>query len=361
MSDSQNTRRSDRAGFTLVELLVVITIIAILIGLALPAISRVRLSARVSSTQTLMSSLNAAVAQYQTDKRRLPGVFGAEDIGSSDNFNGGWKNRPGITSMENALLDLGGGAFTSTQDLQNAGFNTGQALEITLRGRTIYVIPSLVGSADQGGYLDIGRDVLVALPGQNSNLPGDGLPDVLDPFGTPIMMWSQNEQAGRNPLYALNNTRANEKALFYWASNGSYAMSAFPRGSFNSANNPPQGFAQYNRSLLSSTVIAPERDRILSIMALTGNRSLPTASSEVANPGGIGGNTDLLVPAQPRGEVVFVSAGPDLIYLNGFTGGQAGRNFDSAAYIPTGDFQRNQIDPRGQDLERFDDIVFGGS
>ena len=353
-------RAAGRRGFTLVELLVVIAIIAILVAIALPAFSRVRTQARVSTTQTLMSSINSGVAQYQTDRRRLPGLFGAEEIGSDDNFVGGWKNRPGITSMENALIDLAGGGFSSQQELQDAGFAVEDAVEVELNDRIVYIIPSLVGSVSETAYVDLGGDVLVAAEGQNSNLEGSGIPDVLDAFGTPVMMWAQNEQAGRNASYAQDNTRANEKALFYWASNGSYAMSSFPRGSFNSLNNPPQGVAQYRRSLLSSFLVPGERERVLSIMALTGNRAFPTTSSEIANPGGLGGGTEVLVPAQPRGETVFVSAGPDKIYLNAFKSNGAAPDFSSAMYTPTGDFDANQVDSDGQPIELFDEVILGG-
>jgi prepilin-type N-terminal cleavage/methylation domain-containing protein len=351
-----------RSGFTLVELLVVISIIAILIGLSIPALSRVRQQARISSTQTLMSSINAGVAQYQTDKRRLPGLFSAEEIGSTENFNGGWRNTPGVTPMENALIDLAGGGFTTVEQLENAGFTTGQAVEITLNDKTIYVVPALVGSAGEAGYVDLGADILVGIEGQNSNLPGNGLPDVLDAFGSPLMMWARNELAGRTAAYALNSSRpsGNEKALFYWASNGSYAMSSLPRGTFNSQNVPPRGISNYSRSLLSSELIGSERDRILSIMALTGNRSTPTTSDELPNPGGLGNNTDLIVPGQPRGDVILVSAGPDRIFLNGFQSGTGAADASSAAYTPTGDYNANQVDPNSRLLQQFDEVILGG-
>lgn len=361
--ESQNagTTSHRRSGFTLVELLVVIAIIAVLIGLSIPALSRVRQQARVATTQTLMSSLNAGVAQYQTDKRRLPGVFGAEEIGGSDNFNGGWKNLPGITTMENALIDLAGGGFSSEQEVQDAGFDSGSAIEVTLDDRTIYIIPELIGSAEESGYIDLDSDSLVAVEGQNSNLEDNGLPDVLDAFGTPVMMWAQNERAGKNAAYVLEDSRANERALFYWASNGSYAMSAFPRGTFNSLSNPPQGISQYRRSLLSSFLIPDEQSRLVSVMALTGNRSTPTTSDAVANPGGLGQGTDMIVPALPRGEAIFVSAGPDKIYLNGFMSGSPNRDFDAAVYTPTGDYDSNQVFSDGQTIERFDEVILGGS
>lgn len=359
MTAQNSPRAAGRLGFTLVELLVVIAIIAILIAIALPAFSRVRTQARVSSTQTLMSSINAGIAQFKTDRRRLPGVFSAEELGSSQNFNGGWLSSVGITPMENALLDLAGGAFANEQDLENAGFTTSQAIEITLDNKTVYVVPAFVGSAGDNGYVDLGSDVLVSVEGQNARLPQNGIPDVLDSFGTPLMLWAVNENAGRTAAYVAENSNGNTKALFYWASNGSYAMSGFPR-STTSGNSAPIGISQYRRSLLSSELIGNPNDRLRSIMAVTGNRSFPTTSSELANPGIGPSAPNILVPAQPRGESILMSAGPDRIYLNAFPSGANTRDFDSAAYTPTGDFERNQIDPNAQVIERFDDIVLGG-
>lgn len=360
--ESQNAvpATNRRRGFTLVELLVVISIIAVLIGLSIPALSRVRQQARVSSTQTLMNSINAGVAQYQTDKRRLPGVFSAEEIGSTDNFTGGWRNRPGVTSMENALIDLAGGAFSTVQEIEDAGFSPNSALRITLGGRTIYVIPELIGSLRETGYVDLDAETLVAVEGQNSDLEDTGLPDVLDAFGTPIMMWAQSERAGRNAAYVREYAETDERALFYWASNASYAMSGFPRGVSGTPTAPPTGISQYRRSLLSSFVIGSERDRLLSVMALTGNRSTPTTSDMLANPNGLN-STNMIVPAQPRGEVMFVSAGPDRIFLNGFKTSNTTPDAQSAVYTPTGDFGQYQIPATGLPIERFDEVLLGGS
>jgi len=62
-----------RPGFTLVELLVVISIIAMLVGMLLPAIGMARESARRSTCMNNVTQIGKALITYDADKTRLPG------------------------------------------------------------------------------------------------------------------------------------------------------------------------------------------------------------------------------------------------------------------------------------------------
>ena len=62
----------NRRGFTLIELIVTITILLLLIGLSLPAISGALNRSRKTEAMTLITSLESALTAYQTEYGKWP-------------------------------------------------------------------------------------------------------------------------------------------------------------------------------------------------------------------------------------------------------------------------------------------------
>ncbi len=67
--------KNNRPGFTLVELLVVITIIGILMGLLIPAVNAAREAARRNQCATQLKNLALAAIQHENTKGELPGYL----------------------------------------------------------------------------------------------------------------------------------------------------------------------------------------------------------------------------------------------------------------------------------------------
>ena len=75
---SWNNKR--RGGFTLVELLVVIGIIVVLIGIMLPAISKIRLAAKATATDGQIKKIMSAIENYRQAHQSFPGPQGLTNV-----------------------------------------------------------------------------------------------------------------------------------------------------------------------------------------------------------------------------------------------------------------------------------------
>ena len=304
-----------RRGFSLVELLTVIFIIALLIAILLPALGAVRSSGRQASTTALLSGLNQAAGQFELDNQRQPGYFDAETLGSANNFTLG--AGVGLTYMENALLSLSGQDAISVTDPGQPGW-----IQVNPTGdidNAIWVKPDLIGASADAYFLPSAENLgFMSANQQTGNLNAQsvgqstGLPDLIDPFGQPVLAWIENESGPRNIRTAnqfATLDSQNDSARFYWAANGSL-LSSTQLGEqgqdMTLAPVPGQVGSLIGQGAFNSGGLAG----IEGVMnALLGHPGYPDEAFLAA------GDYTSIYPTRGRGAFIAHSAGADGIYL----------------------------------------------
>ncbi len=197
-------RNHARVGFTLVELLVVIGIIALLVGILVPTVARVRQAAFATDSSAVVRAVSDAIQAYYNDFQAYPGplpdnglAIGGDDLAAgtaSTSF-----DLPGA-SVLNGRTDIG---ITGTENLV-----LGLLGGLRLDGTTVVYDPARVGSGpvslgnlpgSRDAYLNLDNDRIGFRANEAGLTTGDFkdssadardsiIPEIVDSFPSPLPM-----------------------------------------------------------------------------------------------------------------------------------------------------------------------------
>lgn len=357
----QSSRSLHRA-FTLTELLVAIGIIALLIGILLPALNAVAQRSKRTATLGLMQQVASACSLFQQQLGFLPGLV-PEDVLAYDTSQNGGVAR--ISGTENAMLHLMGGGVreddVTPAEWSSLGTGNGWVslsfqkpnggnlnVKININEMTTGRGPRIAGKQYER-FLSVKPNELVDVQGQAGTavdfdpaLAGvQGIPEIVDAWGQPIM--------------------------YLRAARGTGMLAGNVLGSGNTA---PAQFDLYALSpYIDSTNLGElGRDQSQSLFkAANGNESPVPAGvtprqaflAQVIRHAGMGNPDKPVSSGVARGRFVLFSAGKDGIYFDNKDGpgssGVAVVNIITSDFVNGGNFGPTAVDT-------YDDIrVFGGS
>ncbi len=342
MSDMSKGEVRNTAGFSLVEMLLVIAIIGVLLALLLPALSDARNSALQIRTTAMCTDLTNAAQRFGNDNSgRNPGYFTERQMGSSSNWASGSTPLSGMSAMENAMLELGGTEVvlgraddpdvSGLVDEDRGIIEIGPGINV---GDRVVVNINKIGAAgayftpDKKFFKAQGHGLPLQAQAGNRLTLGEGqelMPDVLDAWGRPMLVWAQDPMARGEILVEPNadQTVVYEQfaqidsdagaAWFYLASNAAFLEArGFDDGNINMAANLNTNPDLGRTSAIGGGVEDAERIRTLAtVLASPGSYIV-----DPALPGIDSASYDQIFPSRPRGRFIVHSAGRDGQFLS---------------------------------------------
>lgn len=327
-----NIRARQHPGFSLIELLTVMVIIALVVAIVIPTLGRARDSARSTSTQSFVQRFVQAAEQFQQDHRRLPGYFTMREMGAAQNVT------RGFSAIQNMLLDLSGGVVT-TGGTPGVGPLNNPASQIRVN-RDLIGVPSasnkayFTPSAKNLAFLSVSTGERVGVPEHEQ------VPELVDDYGMALIAWVQDD-AGQASVRRPEDFVAEDSrtpSRFYWAANAAI-LSA-----------PATGRLKIDMAA-QSLIGRSDANGLRSLRGLLGNPAYPVDANVPV---------DQILPSAARGPLVVMSAGRNGVFL-----GREERGAKSAAGpLDYGlNFKTRQgavLNPRVDVLTDFDDIVVAG-